>query len=114
MSKKFNIPNFDTKKLMDGAKLLADNGKIFLEKHGSKLAVVGLVGASIDNLKTRHKLKKTIKEKEENEVKTQQAVCKLQAVVEAVSEEYEEVLCMNEKLQEALENTMEVHKDEKE
>ena len=110
MSKKFNIPNFDTKKLMDGAKLLADNGKIFLEKHGSKLAVVGLVGASIDNLKTRHKLK----EKEENEVKTQQAVCKLQAMVEAASEEYEEVLCMNEKLQEALENTMEVHKDEEE
>ena len=68
MSKKFNISNFDTKKLMDGAKLLADNGKIFLEKHGSKLAVVGLVGASIDNLKTRHKLKKIIKEKEENEV----------------------------------------------
>ena len=114
MSKKFNISNFDTKKLMDGAKLLADNGKIFLEKYGSKLAVVGLVGASIDNLKTRHKLKKIIKEKEENEVKTQQAVCKLQAVVEAVSEEYEEVLCTNEKLQEALENTMEVHKDEKE
>ncbi len=100
--------------MMDGVKIFAENGKKFLEKHGTKFAVAGLAGVSIDNLKTRHKLKKTIKEKEENEVKTQQAVCKLQAVVEAVSEEYKEVLCMNEKLQEALENTMEVHKDEKE
>ena len=63
-----------------------------------------LLEESMENYKKEleNNLISMVKEKEENEVKTQQAVCKLQAVVEAVSEEYEEVLCMNEKLQEAL------------
>lgn len=114
MSKKFSIPNFDTKKLIDGVNALAENGKIFLEKHGTKIAIVSAIGATVDNVRVRIEKKKSDKEHTQNAVKAQQVACKLQAELEAEIEEKEAVLNMNEKLREALVDKVEVHKDEEE